>query len=125
MRCLERNKRIFWYCLYVGTEEIMDENGLYTGESIQQYSETYCMRANISAASGSAQTEPFGVDLSYDYVIVIDDPECLIDEHTLLCVDGDPTYDSSGRMIPDCVVKRVSRSLNSVSYAVSKVKVSG
>ena len=30
MRCLKKNKREFWYALYLGNEDGKDENGLYT-----------------------------------------------------------------------------------------------
>lgn len=128
MRCMRINKRRFWYSLYLGNEEAKDENGFYTGSRIAKYSEPKEMRANISAARsmryGDITTEMFGTDIQYDKIIVIDDPDCEIDEHTVLCVDKELETDDDGRMIYDYVVSKVGRSINSVSYAISRVKVS-
>ena len=103
MRCMERNKRPFWYALYDGREEIT-ENGLPTGEYVLKYRDPVRSYANISAGSGQAQAEQFGTAINYDRVIVIDDPDFPADENTIL--------------------KKAARSLNSVSYAVSRSEVS-
>ena len=128
MRCMRINKRRFWYSLYLGNEEAKDENGLYTGFRIAKYSEPKEMKANISAARstryGDIATEMFGTDIQYDKIIVIDNPDCEIDEHTVLCVDKELETDADGRMIYDYVVSKIGRSINSVSYAISRVKVS-
>ena len=123
MKCLERNKRTFRYSLYKGKEPITDEYGRKTGEYRIVYAEPVCMRANISPAGGSSQVEQFGSSEQYDKVIVTDDMSCPIDENTVLYVDCCP--DVSGNDVPfDYIVKKVARSLNSISYAISKVKVS-
>jgi len=178
MRCLKRNYRPFHYCLYSVATEIVDENGNSTGEYEVTYEEPVLMYANISPASGQAQTEQFGNLDSYDKVIVTDDMSCPIDEHTVLFVDkepefapivvpdvptpsgtdnieptepitdgdadgdgGDepepepeaeptpepepePTPEPHGAPLYDYIVKRVAKSLNSISIAISKVKVS-
>lgn len=96
------------------------------------------MLANISAASGYAQTEQFGNLDSYDRVIVTDWLDCPIDENTVLFVDKEPAYrevtipsETPGgtptvikEPLYDYVVKRVARSVNNVSIAISKVRVS-
>lgn len=123
MRCLLKNKVPFWYSLYEESAPAADENGLLTGENTTRYSEPVQVWANISPASSAAVVQPFGTDIRYDKVIVIEDPKFPIDEHSLLCLDGDPIYDIGGNMTPDHIVVRVSRSLNSVSYAVRQVKV--
>lgn len=88
------------------------------------YQTPIAARANISAATGSAQVEQFGNYAGYDKVIVTDDMSCPIDENTVLFIDKEPDYDEDGTPLYDYIVKRVARSLNSVSYAVSKVSVS-
>ncbi len=124
MRCMERNKRCFYYALFYRKEPIRDENGNLTGEYSIVYRSPVCIRANISPATGEAQAEQFGSDVDYDRVIVVDNVCCPIDEYTALCIDSPPDYDEEGNLIYDYIVKKVARSLNSVSYAVSKVKVS-
>ena len=124
MRTMEKNKRTFYYCLYKGTERLQDEYGNVTGEEKVIYSRPIQMRANISAASGSTQVEQFGNFISYDKVIVTDDINCLIDENSVLFVDKKPEYDKDQNPLFDYTVKRIAKSLNSISIAISKVTVS-
>lgn len=124
MKVMERNKRTFWYCLYDRKEPIVDEDGNETGEEQIVYKPAQSLRANISAASGSSQVEQFGNLAGYDKVIVLDDTSCPIDESTVLFIDKEPEYDDDGKPLYDYMVKRVAKSLNSVSIAVTKVSVS-
>ena len=142
MRCLQRNKRTFYYCLYSGKQNILDEYGNETSEQIVTYSDAVSMSANISAATGYAQTEQFGNLDNYDKVIVTADTSFQIDENTVLFIDKDPEYENvetyeedeenpetyvpTTIRVPvyDYVVRRVAKSINSVSVAVSKVNVS-
>lgn len=124
MKVIERNKRTFWYCLYDRKEPIIDEDGNETGEEQIVYKPVQSLRANISAASGSSQVEQFGNLAGYDKVIVLDDTSCPIDENTVLFIDKEPEYDGDGKPLYDYMVKRVAKSLNSVSIAATKVSVS-
>ena len=117
MRCLKKNKREFWYALYLGNEDGKDENGLYTGEHTAKYSTPKKYKANISAAKSAS--------MNGDKIIVIDEPNFEIDEHTVLCIDKPLTYDANGRMEYDYIVTKAARSLNSVSYAIRRVTVDG
>ena len=65
----------------------------------------------------------FGNLESYDKVIITDDMDCPIDENTVLFIDKDPEF-KDGKPTFDYTVRRVAKSLNTISYAVSKVKVS-
>lgn len=124
---------------------IYDEYGNETGESIPAYADPVKLYANISPATGLSQTEQFGGLENYDKVIVLDDTSCPINEQTVLFIDKEPEFteaetyeftesetlfgaDSVERKtyrIPkyDYIVQRVAKSLNSVSIAVTKVKV--
>jgi hypothetical protein len=124
MRTLKRNQRKFWYCLYQDAEEIYDEYGNATGDYVPSYSEAQEMYANISPASGYAQTEQFGNLDSYDKVIVTDWMDCPIDENSVLFIDKEPEHDmSTDTPLFDYTVRRVAKSLNSISIAVQKVNV--
>lgn len=125
---------------------IFDEYGNETGERIFRYGDAIPMRANISPASGAVQREQFGELENYDRVIVTDDMTCPITESTVLFLDKEPEYteaethsiiesdtllgDDEVRKetyrVPkyDYVVRRVAKSLNSISIAVHKVSVS-
>lgn len=140
MRCLERNKQLFYYCLYETSIESIDEYGNTTGQRVTLYQEAVPMEANISASTGQAQTEQFGNLETYDKVIVTDWMDCPIDEHTVLFIDSEPKYSSAvdvpvivdqeviieTRYVPkyNYIVKRIAKSLNSISIAVRKVDVS-
>jgi len=124
MKIMDRNKTSFYYLLFSGKTPITDAAGYETGENKVLYESPVAMKANVSAASGSAQVEQFGNFISYDKVIVTDDLACPIDENTVLFIDKEPEFDTGGNPLYDYIVKRVAKSLNSVSYAVSKVTVS-
>ena len=142
-----RNDTQFWYCLYDPTTEyaVLDENGNETGEIIPNYLSAVSMWANVSPASGQAQVEQFGNLDSYDKVIVSHDMNCPITEMSALFLEKEPEYATitthelvvgSALFAPsaisevtyqlpknDYIVKRVAKSLNSISIAVRKVDV--
>lgn len=139
MKCLKRNKRPFYYCLYKEEIPILDEYGNLSGERIVTYDDEVLMEANISQATGQSNTEQFGNLENYDKVIVTDDMNCPIDENSVLFIDKEPewkdaeyneataiTVTGATVKVPvyDYTVRRVAKSLNAVSIAVSKVKVS-
>lgn len=124
MRVMERNKSAYWYLLYDRKEPVKDKEGHETGDTRVVYKEAVKRWDNVSAATGSTQVEQFGNFISYDKVIVTDDLTCPIDENTVLFIDKSPEYDDDGNPLYNYIVKRVAKSLNSISYAVSKVTVS-
>lgn len=135
MRCMNRNKVKFYYALYKGREPILNEQGRKTGQYKVIHGNPIEGHANISAAKGETQTRQFGENESYDKVIVMDFITPPIDEYSVLWVDtlptlnadGSPKVSDAGKVITphDYVVKKVAKSLNSVSIAISKVTVSG
>jgi hypothetical protein len=126
MRTLNRNKIVFYYALYEGKEPVIDDYGNVTGEYEVKYSRPKKFRANISAANGKADVEQFGANVDYDKVIVGDNIFPQIDEYTIMWIDTVPVIDNEGKTETphDYIVKKIARSLNSVSIAVSKVEVS-
>lgn len=133
MRCMERNKVKFYYALYVKKEPIMDEYGNATGEYEVVHSNPQVFFANISAAKGETQSRQFGENLSYDKVIAMDNESPCIDEYSVLWVDTVPRLEKDGSLSVDkegvtitpydYIVKKVAKSLNHVSIAISKVSV--
>lgn len=124
MKCLHRNKSKFYYALFKEKVAIKDEYGNDSGEVRIVYEEPVEARANVSAASGESQVEQFGNSVMYDKVIIMDDLRIPIDENSVLCIDSPPSYDEDGNLIYDYIVKKVAKSINTISFAVSKVKVS-
>lgn len=121
MRNLERNKSVFYYAQLLrevsNKDEYDNEDGTYT----KVYSEPIRAKASISSASGYAQAEQFGTTIQYDKVVITDDMTCPINENSILWLDIVPTDDSTPH---DYIVKRVAKSLNCISIAISRVDVS-
>lgn len=135
MKCMNRNKSGFFYANYISKEAIKDDYGNSLGEYIIHYDKPKIFFANISVATGKITTQLFGENENYDKVIVMDNSAPPIDEYSILWVDTIPELDSKGDIVVnenneaktphDYVVKKVSKSLNSISIAISKVNVSG
>lgn len=135
MKCMQRNKSSFFYALYEGKEEIEDDYGNATGEYAVKYGNPTHYSANISAAKGETSTRQFGESEDYDKIIVFDNEAPLIDEYSVLWVDTKPSLNEDGSLVKDdngntvtpydYIVKKVAKSLNVVSIAISKVNVSG
>lgn len=135
MRMMERNKSRFFYALYIEKVPKMDEYGNVTGEYEIIRDNPVEFSANISSAKGEISTRQFGESESYDKVIVMGTDAPPIDEYTVLWVDKTPQVDETGALVTnddgevitphDYIVKKVAKSLNSVSIAISKVTVSG
>ena len=127
MRCMVRNKSKFYYASYIGETEIIDEYGNKTGEYEVSYGNPTVNFGNVSAAQGEMQSRQFGESESYDKVIVLDDRNAEIDEHSILWVDTLPHLNEDGSTDTphDYTVKKVARSINGVSIAIRKVRVNG
>lgn len=126
MRCMTVNKRTLYYAKYIGEHEITDEYGHSTGEYNLTYDKPMKIFGNVSAAQGEIQSRQFGESESYDKVLVLEDRDTPIDEYSVLWVDTLPHLNEDGSTDTphDYVVRRVARSLNGVSIAISKVDVS-
>jgi hypothetical protein len=123
MRNLKRNQQKIYYKSYEGKRDIIDDNGFETGESEPIYSEPIEVMISISASKGEATEQQFGTNIDYDKVMITFDKSVKIDEYSKLYVDV--IEESNGvitdGMEPDYIVKKVAKSLNSISYAIQKV----
>ena len=126
MRCLTLNKTALYYAAYKGETEITDEYGNSTGEYTLTYDKPIKIFGNVSAAQGEMQSRQFGESESYDKVLVLENRNTPIDEYSILWVDTLPHLNEDGSTDTphDYVVRRIARSLNGVSIAISKVDVS-
>ena len=126
MRMLQRNQRPLFYANPTEVfAPITDEYGNVTGEYEVQHGNPTEFHANISAAKGETQTRQFGENETYDKVIVMDGDAPPIDEYSILWVDVTPELKEDGTTDTphDYVVKKVAKSLNVTSIAISKVNV--
>lgn len=122
MKALARNKQTIYYSNYTGKTEIIDSNGLNTGEYKNTYSAALAVGVNLSAAKGESNLDMFGTNVNYTNTIVTD-TDLGWDENTILWVGKEPYVD--GNMTPHThIVVSVAKSLNSVTYAIQKVDVS-
>lgn len=132
---MKRNKTKFFYASYEKKKAIIDEYGNETGEQEILHNNPVEGYANVSAAQGEMQTRQFGENESYDKVIVIDENSYPIDEYSILWIDTMPKLNEDGSLATnakgeiitphDYVVKKIARSMNFVSIAISKVTISG
>ena len=118
MLTLDRNKKSVWYALYTGITDVTDSAGYKTGEKTKTFSAPVEIKVNVSASRGSAIAEGFGIAEDYDRTIVTHDMSCPITETTRLWVDVPTTEPYDYRVV------RVAKSINSITIAISKVKVS-
>lgn len=117
MKCMEINKRDFWYANYSGKEELIVD-GKKTSQYTVRYSAPIKARAVISSARGSANDELFGISAEYDRTIVTDDTGIDISESSVLWLDGV----GSAEVPWDHIVTGIARSLNFVTIAVKRVR---
>ena len=122
MHTLSRNTKEIAYALYTGRVEQQSE-GVYTGEWETQYSSPVYTRMNLSASRGSAEYEPFGIDIPYTKIMVTDDMNCPIDEHSILWIENVSDLKGDSTTKNDFIVLRVAKSLNHISYAIKEVSV--
>ncbi|NLI60794.1 MAG: hypothetical protein GX375_05125 [Clostridiales bacterium] len=118
MRTLRRNKQKIKYALFENKIPVLDEYGNDTGEFELLYSEPKDFEISVSSARGESYTRHFGDSVDYDKVMVTTDKSFPINESSILWVD-----DLSEGKPHDYTVKKVAASLNSISYAISKVNV--
>lgn len=128
MRDLIRNNRHMWYATYTSETKEVDDNGDYTGNDMQEYSEPVAFAANLSATRGTqgftgtgADVDYFGADVDYSLIISTAKMDLPIDEHTLIWttepteVNGVVDYSSA-----QYVVTAVARGLYHMKYAIKK-----
>lgn len=116
MRDLKRNQQKIYYALLT---EAKDKDEWGNTVNIKGYGEPQEIYASVSANKGEASAQAFGADLKYDREVVTHDMSCPIDEYSRLWLDGRSTEDSH-----NYVVVAVSKSLNSIRYAIRRVDVS-
>ena len=108
MRLLRRNTRLFQYKAYLGEQETL-KNGLHAGNYGPVYAEPVTYRGNISAPSGFATDNLFGVNTQYTHVLVMDNPAADITEEGIVIWKG-----------AEYEVKAVRPSLNVLAVALKK-----
>lgn len=119
MRDLKRNTQRVYFKLYLGDQEIIDQYGNATGSYVPVYSDLMKADLVVSPNKGAAETEQFGSLLDYDRTMTTANTSVMIDENSVLWVDG---ADTEGPW--NYEVKRRAPWKNSIQFAISQVTVS-
>ena len=140
MRISTRDKRTFWYALYLGKTEKTETIG--TGQSAQtirlgEYEISYVTpqmaigyvsipRGTAMSASGNAEIREYGVDTEYRRYVFVEGAEGItsLNVDSVMWIDRDPAFDKDSQptfdIDPDYRVTRVAHSLNHTIYEVKK-----
>lgn len=119
MRSLRINQQPVFFRLFLGEQDIYDDNGNLTGLKEPIYSDLMSAMLCVSPNKGSSEVEQFGSLEDYDRTMTTADANCPIDEDALLWVDNADTDKPH-----NAIVKKVARWKNSTQYAIQMVKVS-
>lgn len=117
MRTLNRNKRQIYYALHTGEVANIDEYGNETGETTPVYGNAVELKCNISAATGADAVQAFGSFTNYSRTMCVSDPNCPIDENTVVWFGAAPTDPHN------YIVVRKADSKNGILYALLEVTV--
>lgn len=119
MRVVNRNRRPVAYAFYEGTTEIIDDNGLHTGEYEVHYTDPVRALMNVSGGKGQANVRLFGIGSEFDRTIVTDDLTTQFSTDTVFWVETDPDNAPF-----DYRVVSVARTINQVVLGLAEVEVS-
>ena len=119
MRVVNRNRRPVAYAFYEGTTEIIDDNGLHTGEYEVHYTDPVRALMNVSGGRGQANVRLFGIGSEFDRTIVTDDLTTPFSTDTVFWVETDPDDAPF-----DYRVVSVARTINQVVLGLAEVEVS-
>lgn len=117
MRTLNRNKRQIYYALHIDDVPEVDEYGNETSETVPVYDPPVALSVNISAASGADAVQAFGSFTNYSRTMCVADPECPIDEDTVVWFGREVTEPYN------YIVVRKADSKNGILYALREVSV--
>ena len=118
MRTLNRNKRRIYYALLTGeVDESVDENGYETGEPVPVYGDAVELQCNVSATTGADAVQAFGNFTNYNRTMCVADPQCPIDEKTIVW------FGSAPHEPHNYIVTRKADSKNGILYALREVTV--
>lgn len=119
MRSLRRNQQPVFFKNFLGEQEVIDENGNFTGIFAPTYSELKSAMLTVSPNKGSSEVDMFGSLEDYDRTASTADTSVEIDEESVLWIDN---ADTDGPY--NAIVTRRAPWKNSVTFALKLVTVS-
>ena len=115
MRLLNRQKQKIKFKNLIGTQPILNEDGLRTGSKERTYTDFKDASVSISITKSQDSFEPFGTSLNYDFTMYTDDMNCEIDENSILWINNSTEQEH------DHIVLRKAKSLNHIIDAIRRV----
>lgn len=112
MRGLQRNQRAIYYA------NLSETTTDGWGNTSKSYGSPQLLKIPVSVERGEASPQGFGDELNYVREMVTHDMSCPVNEYSRLWIDISTDKPYNYR------VKRVSRSLNCIVYALERVDVS-
>ena len=103
---LRINTRKIWYSNFLSSEPETDRNGDFTGQDKPKYSTPTMIRANLSAARGTAENDIFGTNLRYSKTLSTSHMGLDIDEKSIMW-DEEPELNGNGEPNPKTAKYRV------------------
>lgn len=132
MRQLLREQRGIWYAKYDGREQLIDENGLMTGEWVVRYGSPKLVIGTVSPRTGNTWGDGFGIGVDCDRTLIVPEVRTDMDETCVLWVDVRPQLEDDGSIalgedglpvVPnDYRAVMVAESYNYTSVAMKKVE---
>lgn len=123
MRSLIVNKKPFYALNYKGVVDVRDSEGNLTGEKTIEYTKAFKVKANLSGAKGSSQSEVFGTDIHYDKTFTLSNDEfnkLKLTENSVFFIDKKVEYEN-GQPLYNYRVKKIADVINDVAIAIERV----
>ena len=112
MRTLDRNKTMLWYVECIGVEDVVDEEGYFTGEKRKVYGEPVRFGIHLYPADGMIMEQLFGRDADFSKLAI---SETLLSKDALLFLNTPvEPYEENY----DYMVERNKRSMNHNNYGL-------
>ena len=134
MRVLARNKQDIWYANRTGETDVVDSNGLKTGEKTQTYGDPVKCRMSMAISSGAnnlgsqgmVTLDPYGITTAYTHKAITEDMTCAMDEESRVWYGIEPTEIVEGQTVAvphNFKVVRKAKSLNHLIFYLKEVDV--
>lgn len=118
MRTLNLNKRPVWHLEYIGEEQILDDDGLFTGEYKKKYSRPKYIKLNLYTTTSEIIEQIFGTTNNIN--IICSDESVELKKGSKIFYER-PNRHTDVESEFDLEVTAVSKSLNHWSYGFKGV----
>ena len=117
MRSIKRQRQKVWHTSIV-EEEIIDDEGNFTGEQREVYSKPTLHKFTVSSTAGDSEDTPSGITVDYSRVITSYDRKFKPKEGDMFFIDIEPQLNERGYLQLDLTKQRP---LSSPDYILKKI----